>query len=120
MANIIPITEHFQHFLAEMKESFWSDLYGQTRQALQQFFSNCNRSDNATGFRARGSMSDRGGNGATIATPNYKRDFAARFGTIRLRIATHPAGGVFPVAEGAPAMNKAQESPADAIVVAWF
>jgi hypothetical protein len=28
MAKIIPISEHFQHFLAEMKESFWSDLYG--------------------------------------------------------------------------------------------
>src|SRR6201998_4796582 len=38
MAKIIPITEHFQHFLAEMKESFWGDLYGQTRQAWQQFF----------------------------------------------------------------------------------
>jgi hypothetical protein len=38
MAKIVPITEHFQHFLAEMKESFWGDLYGQTRQAWQQFF----------------------------------------------------------------------------------
>ena len=25
MAKIIPIDEHFQHFLAEMKESFWGD-----------------------------------------------------------------------------------------------
>jgi hypothetical protein len=25
MAKIIPITEHFQHFLQEMKESFWGD-----------------------------------------------------------------------------------------------
>src|SRR5215468_1882955 len=38
MAKIIPISEHFQHFLAEMKESFWGDLYGQTRQAWQKFF----------------------------------------------------------------------------------
>ena len=38
MAKIIPITEHFQHFLTEMKDSFWSDLYGQTRQAWQRFF----------------------------------------------------------------------------------
>ena len=34
MAKIIPITEHFQHFLAEMKESFWGDLYGQTQLVL--------------------------------------------------------------------------------------
>ena len=38
MAKIIPIDEHFQHFLAELKESFWGDLYGQTRQAWQKFF----------------------------------------------------------------------------------
>ncbi len=31
MAKIIPITEHYQHFLAEMKESFWGDVYGETR-----------------------------------------------------------------------------------------
>jgi hypothetical protein len=37
MAKIIPITEHFQHFLAEMKESFWGDLYGQTQLAWQRF-----------------------------------------------------------------------------------
>jgi hypothetical protein len=37
-AKIIPITEQFQHFLAEMNESFWGDLYGQTRQAWQRFF----------------------------------------------------------------------------------
>jgi hypothetical protein len=38
MAKIIPITEHFQYFPAEMKESFRGDLYGQTRQAWQRFF----------------------------------------------------------------------------------
>ena len=38
MAKIIPTSEHFQHFLRELKESFWGDLYGQTRQAWQKFF----------------------------------------------------------------------------------
>ena len=38
MAKIISITEHFQHFLSEMKESFWGDLYGQTKLAWQRFF----------------------------------------------------------------------------------
>ena len=36
MAKIIPITEHYQHFLAEMKESFWGDLYGETRLAWKR------------------------------------------------------------------------------------
>jgi hypothetical protein len=31
MAKMIQITEHFQHFLAEMKEGFWGDVCGQTR-----------------------------------------------------------------------------------------
>lgn len=38
MAKIIPIRECFQHFLAEMKESFWGDLYGRTQLAWQRFF----------------------------------------------------------------------------------
>ena len=36
MAKIIPITEHYQHFLAEMKESFWGDVYGQTRELWEE------------------------------------------------------------------------------------
>ena len=27
MAKIIPITEHFQHFLSEIEESVWGDVY---------------------------------------------------------------------------------------------
>jgi hypothetical protein len=36
MAKIIPITERYQHFLAEMKESFWGDLYGHTQVAWKR------------------------------------------------------------------------------------
>ncbi len=31
MAKITPVSEHFQHFLAEMKESFWGHLCGRTQ-----------------------------------------------------------------------------------------
>jgi len=31
------VTEHFQHFLAEMKASFWGDVYGQTKRVWKQF-----------------------------------------------------------------------------------
>ena len=31
MAKIIPIPEHYQHFLAERKESFCGDVYGETK-----------------------------------------------------------------------------------------
>jgi len=36
MAKIIRIEEHFQHFLNEVKDSFWGDVYGQTRQAWKK------------------------------------------------------------------------------------
>src|SRR5450432_1693394 len=38
MAKIIGITEHFQHFVAELQESFWGDLQARTQQAAQRFF----------------------------------------------------------------------------------
>ena len=38
MAKVTPITEACQHFLGEMKESFWGDLNGRTKLAWQRFF----------------------------------------------------------------------------------
>ena len=30
MEKTIPITERYQHFLSEMKESFWGDVHGRS------------------------------------------------------------------------------------------
>ena len=40
MPKITPIrvTEQFQHFLEELKDSFWGDLYGKTRLAWEKLF----------------------------------------------------------------------------------
>jgi len=38
MAKVTPITEHFQHFVQDLKESFWGDLQGQVQKAAQRFF----------------------------------------------------------------------------------
>ena len=38
MAKVIPINERFQHFVEELQETFWGDLYGRTRQAWKKFF----------------------------------------------------------------------------------
>jgi hypothetical protein len=67
MGKIIPITEHFQHFLAEMKESFCGDLYGR-RGKRGSGFSSCSRSGSATGFPGRNAMNGGAGGGASIAT----------------------------------------------------
>src|SRR5438067_12320116 len=86
MAKIIPISEHFQHFLAEMKESFWGDLCGQTKLAWHRFFE-------LQSERQRDRYSDWGryerrrGRRRVYRNGYYERDFVTRFGTIRLRVA---------------------------------
>ena len=37
MRNVTPITEHFQHFLADLKETFWGDGYGKAKGVVQGF-----------------------------------------------------------------------------------
>ena len=86
MAKIIPIDEHFQHFLTELKESLWGDLYGQTRQAWQRFFEleSERQRDRFSGWAPYGR---RRGKRRDYRNGYYERDFVTRFGTIRLRIA---------------------------------
>jgi hypothetical protein len=85
MAKIIPITEFFQHFLAEMKESFWSDLYG-TREAWQRFFE-LQSERQRDRFSGWGRYERRRETRRDYRNGYYERDFVTRFGTIRLRIA---------------------------------
>ena len=89
MAKITPIrvTEQFQHFLEELKESFWGDLYGKTRQAWKKFWE-------AQSERERDSYLGVGWYDRLdpAARRDYRngydeRDFVTRLGTIRLRIA---------------------------------
>ncbi|MFP5233610.1 MAG: IS256 family transposase [Acidobacteriota bacterium] len=86
MAKIISIDEHFQHFLSELKDSFWGDLEQKTRLAWKQFFE-------ADSERMRnlylGCESYERGPRPVAGYRNgyYERDFVTRFGTIRLKIA---------------------------------
>jgi len=96
MAKIIPITEHFQHFLREMKESFWGDLYGQTRQAWQQFFE-LQSERQRDRFSGWGRYERRRGKRRDYRNGYYERDFVTRFGTIRLRIARTRGKSFLPV-----------------------
>jgi transposase-like protein len=96
MAKIIPIDEHFQHFLSELKESFWGDLYGQTRQAWQQFFQleSQRQRDRFSGWA---SYERRRGKRRDYRNGYYERDFVTRFGAIRLRIARTREKSFLPV-----------------------
>jgi putative transposase len=96
MAKIIPIDEHFQHFLSELKESFWGDLYGQTRQAWQRFFElqSERQRDRFSGWAP---YERRRGKRRHYRNGYYERDFVTRFGTIRLRIARTREKSFLPV-----------------------
>src|SRR2546430_6639400 len=96
MAKIIPISEHFQHFLAEMKEGFWGDLYGQTRQAWQRFFE-LQSERQRDRFSGAGRYARRRGQRRVYRNGYYERDFVTRFGTIRLRIARTREKSFLPV-----------------------
>jgi transposase-like protein len=86
MAKIIPITEHFQHFLQEMKESFWGDVYGQTRQVWKQFLETDSKRQRDR-YAVRETYQRRKSRRQPYRNGYYERDFVTRFGTLRLRIA---------------------------------
>lgn len=89
MAKITPIrvTEQFQHFVQELQESFWGDLYGKTRQAWKRFW-------DQQSLRERDSYMQSGWHDRVDPVERkdyrngfYERDYVTRLGTIRLRIA---------------------------------
>src|SRR5664280_2003806 len=107
MAKVTPISEQFQHFPQEMKESFWGDLYGQTRQAWKKYFEAESERlrDLYSGWaayerRATAKRDYRNG--------YYERDFVTRFGTLRLRIARTRGKNFLP-----PGLEKFQRRAAE-------
>jgi putative transposase len=84
MARVIPITEQFQHFVREVKESFWGDLYGKTKLAWKELFEEQSRVERdrylcADEYARVGEREYRNG--------FYERSFVTIFGTLILRIA---------------------------------
>jgi putative transposase len=86
MAKIIPITEHYQHFLEEMKESFWGDVYGQTKQLWKERLELDSRRARDR-YAVREVYQRRSSRREPYRNGYYERDFVTRLGTIRLRIA---------------------------------
>lgn len=85
MRKIVPVTEQFQHFVAELKESFWGDLYGRTRQFWKEFLQK--ESERERDRYVGAGWYDRQDDRRDYRNGFYERDFVTRFGTIRLRIA---------------------------------
>ena len=85
MAKVTAISEHFQHFLAEMKESF-GGICSRRRSWPGTVFRGAIGA--AAGPVRATSATSGGGTGAPrYRNGYYEREFVTRFGTIRLRIA---------------------------------
>jgi len=84
MGRVIPITEQFQHFLAEVKESFWGDLYGKTKLLWKGFWEEQSQRERdrylgVKDYERAGEREHRNG--------FYKRRFVTIFGTLEVRVA---------------------------------
>ena len=86
MGKVTPITEQFQHFVRDVKESFWGDLYGKTRLAWERFWEEESQRARDRYLVAdsyeRASEERRG-----YRNGYYVRDFVTRLGTLRVRVA---------------------------------
>lgn len=86
MAKITTITEHFQHFLVDLKEGFWGDLEAKTRLAWKHFLES--ESERMRNLYMGCESYERGTRPAgSYRNGYYERDFVTRFGTVRLKIA---------------------------------
>jgi Transposase, Mutator family len=101
MAKIIPITEHFQHFPREMKESFWGDVYGQTTTVWKQLLE-LDSQPQRDRYAVRAVYQRRRSRRQPYRNGYYERDFVTRFGTIRLRVARTREKSFLPCEDGCP------------------
>ncbi len=94
MAKVTPITEHFQHFVGELKESFWGDLQGQVQQSMRRLFELL--SERQRDLYMVSPRHSRQKPRQDYRNGYYERDFVTRFGTLRLRIARTRNRGFLP------------------------
>lgn len=94
MAKVTPITEHFQHFVKELQESFWGDLQGQVQQSARKFFELL--SERQRDLYMVSPRYTRPDQRKDYRNGYYTRDFVTRFGTLRLRIARTRKKGFLP------------------------
>ena len=85
MRNVTPITEQFQHFVEDLKGSFWGDVYGKTRLLWQQFWEaeSARQRDRWVGCKDHEQTEAR----RDYRNGFYERNLVTRFGTLRLKIA---------------------------------
>jgi transposase-like protein len=93
MGRVIPISEQFQHFVEDLKESFWGDLYQKTKLAWKQFLEEESRKERDRYLRV--GEYERAGE-REYRNGFYERGFVTVFGTLVLRIARTRRGSFLP------------------------
>jgi putative transposase len=85
MRTVAPWTEQLQHFVEEVREQFWGNLYQHTRGVWEQFLERLSveARDQYLGVQAY----ERSAARPDCRNGFYERDFVTLFGTLRLRIA---------------------------------
>jgi putative transposase len=96
MRRVIPITEQFQHYLQEVKESFWGDLYQRTRLAWEKFLESVSlqERDRYLGVKDYERAERRSG----YRNGFYTRKLVTVFGTLQIRVARARDRGFLPQA----------------------
>lgn len=87
MGKVTPMTEEFQHFVRDLKESFWGDLYGKTRILWKQFWEAESMRERGRYLATESYERVEAEKRRDYRNGHYERDFVTRFGTLRVRIA---------------------------------
>lgn len=86
MKKLAPATEQYQQFLNNLRESFWGDVYGTTRQAWKRFWE-LDSERQRDRFAVVDAYERNDDQRRDYRNGYYERDFVTVLGTIRLRIA---------------------------------
>ena len=86
MQKLAPATEQFQHFVSNLRESFWGDLNGRTREAWKKFFE-ADSERQRDRFAVVDAYERNNEQRRDYRNGYYERDFVTVLGTLRLRIA---------------------------------
>jgi transposase-like protein len=86
---LAPATEQFQHFLSDLRESFWGDLNGRTRETWKKFFE-ADSERQRDRFAVVDAYERNDKRRRDYRNGYYERDFVTVLGTLRLRIARKP------------------------------
>ena len=86
MLKLAPATEQFQHFVSNLRESFWGDLNERTREAWKRFFE-ADSERQRDRFAVVDAYERNAEQRRDYRNGYYERDFVTVLGTLRLRIA---------------------------------